>query len=107
MEKIIAFAKSISKPTPPRQSPYDWFYFICVAAMLGLIALVVYLSLKDSKKTLNACYVVSAALMWAGELYKQFILFRLYPTLSVWHINVIGLIKSFQGMWILYIDKAI
>lgn len=73
MEKIIAFAKSISKPTSPRQSPYDWFYFICVAAMLGLIALVVYLSLKDSKKTLNACYVVSAALMWAGELYKQFV----------------------------------
>ena len=73
MEKIIEFAKLISKPTPPRPSPYDWFYFVCVAVMLGLIALVVYMSLKDAKKTLGVCYIVSAAVMWAGELYKQFV----------------------------------
>ena len=41
--------------------------------------------------------------LWDCWFYK----FRLYPTSSVWHINVIGLIKLFQGMCILYIDKAI
>ena len=74
MEKIIKLEKVISKPTPPRQSPYDWFYFVCVAVMLALIALVVYMSIKDAKKTLAVCYIVSAALMWTGEIYKQFVL---------------------------------
>lgn len=73
MEKIIEFAKAISLPSSPKQNPYDWFYFMWIAIMLALCALAIYFTLKDSEKTLRVCCIISAAAMWTGELYKQFV----------------------------------
>lgn len=73
MEKIIKFADKLSLVTDYVPQPYDWFHFIWLALLLGSIAVVLFFSLKDDKKTLYISYVVSVSVMWFGELIKQFL----------------------------------
>ena len=73
MEKIYKFAHSLSLSTKSLPKPYDWFHFIWLVLLLGGVALVFFFSLKDDKKTLYISYIVSASVMWVGELVKQFL----------------------------------
>lgn len=73
MEKIYKFAHSLSLSTKYLPKPYDWFHFIWLVLLLGGVALVFFFSLKDDKKTLYISYIVSASVMWVGELVKQFL----------------------------------
>lgn len=73
MEKIYKFAHSLSLWTEFVPKPYDWFHLTWLVLLLGGVALVFFFSLKDDKKTLYISYIVSASIMWVGELVKQFL----------------------------------
>lgn len=73
MDTVIKIAKFLRFDAETSRRPFDLFHILWLIATVLCVALVVFLSIKDDKKTLYVSYVVSSAIMWFGEAYKQFV----------------------------------